>query len=207
MNTRILGGNPSREKTTAAVAQPSIFYYRENILQHMCWRRLLPARRHPPAEGYNLLSFTSFFWKGATTPWLKASIFSTTVDLVSSIFRLDHIAATPYLRKCMHSTSCLAFWIKNLHQTCVSSSLILLLNESQIHSFDGCNMDLELSVKHVVCPYRYSLEEFALLPHLTLAHLSFSNNDLCPLYSSRLSQYHESKTTQPLMVFLCQYSL
>ena len=80
MNTRILGGNPSREKTTAAVAQPSIFYYRENILQHMCWRSLLPACRHPPALVYQpllegsydpLLSFTSLSWKGATTPWSR----------------------------------------------------------------------------------------------------------------------------------------
>ena len=55
MNTRILGGNPSWEKTTAAVAQPSIFYYRENILQHMCWCRLLPTCRHPPALVYQPL--------------------------------------------------------------------------------------------------------------------------------------------------------
>ena len=34
----------------------------------MYWHRLIPARRHPPAEGYNLLSFTSLSWKGATTP-------------------------------------------------------------------------------------------------------------------------------------------
>ena len=34
----------------------------------MYWRRLIPARRHPPAEGYNLLSFTSLSWKGAKTP-------------------------------------------------------------------------------------------------------------------------------------------
>ena len=34
----------------------------------MYWRRLIPARRHPPAEGHNLLSFTSLSWKGATTP-------------------------------------------------------------------------------------------------------------------------------------------
>ena len=50
-----LGGNPSREKTTAAVAQPSIFYYREKILQHMCWCRLLPACRNPPALVYQPL--------------------------------------------------------------------------------------------------------------------------------------------------------
>ena len=34
----------------------------------MYWCRFKPARRHPPAEGYNLLSFTSLSWKGATTP-------------------------------------------------------------------------------------------------------------------------------------------
>ena len=34
----------------------------------MYWRRLIPARRHPPAEGYNLISFTILSWKGATTP-------------------------------------------------------------------------------------------------------------------------------------------
>ena len=131
-----LGGNPNREKTTAAVAQPSIFYYRENILQHMCWCRLLPARRHPPALVYQpllegssnpltrlpdspgrelrppdlvyqphlegsydpLISFTSLTWKGATTPWLKATTLSTTMDHVSSIFILDpNIFHTTYL--------------------------------------------------------------------------------------------------------------
>ena len=55
MNTRILGGNPSREKTTAAVAQPSIFYYRENILQHIYWCKLIPVRRHPPELVYQPL--------------------------------------------------------------------------------------------------------------------------------------------------------
>ena len=34
----------------------------------MYWRTLIPARMHPPTEGYNLLSFTSLSWKGATTP-------------------------------------------------------------------------------------------------------------------------------------------
>ena len=35
----------------------------------MYWRRLIKARRHPPVEGYNLLSFTSLSWKGATNPY------------------------------------------------------------------------------------------------------------------------------------------
>ena len=34
----------------------------------MYWHRLILACRHPPTEGYNLLSFTSLSWKGATTP-------------------------------------------------------------------------------------------------------------------------------------------
>ena len=89
----------------------------------MYWRRLIPACRHPPVEGYNLLlftslswkgattpalvyqpllegghypllSFTSYHWKGATTPLLKASTLSTTTDHVSSIFKLDQTAST-----------------------------------------------------------------------------------------------------------------
>ena len=88
----------------------------------MYWRRLIPVCRHPPAEGYNLLSFTSlswkkatppalvyqpflegsyypllsftsYHWKGATTPLLKASTLSTTADHVSSIFKLDQTAS------------------------------------------------------------------------------------------------------------------
>ena len=37
----------------------------------MYWRRLIPARRHLPAEGCNLLSFSSHYWKGAPTPWSR----------------------------------------------------------------------------------------------------------------------------------------
>eukprot|EP00253_Pinus_taeda_P017988 PITA_17988 len=29
---------------------------------------LILVRRHPPAEGYNLLSFSSYYWKGAAIP-------------------------------------------------------------------------------------------------------------------------------------------
>ena len=89
----------------------------------MYWLRLIPACKHPPAEGYNLLSFTSLSWKGATTPcsrlpaslgrellppdistnlyWQKASTFilkastlRSTADHISSIFILDQIAST-----------------------------------------------------------------------------------------------------------------
>ena len=97
MNTRILGGNPIREKTTAVVVSVFNIYYKENILQ-LCtgvdsyqhtgthlqkattFSRLLASLGrelqppalvyHPLLEGsYNpLLSFTSLSWKGATTP-------------------------------------------------------------------------------------------------------------------------------------------
>ena len=76
-------------KPPLSLSQPLIFYYRENLLTIMYWCRLIPARRHPPAEGYNLLSFTSYHWKGATTPSLKASTLSSTADHFSSIFILD----------------------------------------------------------------------------------------------------------------------
>ena len=99
-------------------SQSSIFYYKENIVQpctgadsyqhagtHLqkatTFSRLpaSPGRElQPPAlvyqpllEGsyYPLLSFTSYHWKGATTPSLKASTLSTTMDHVSSIFILE----------------------------------------------------------------------------------------------------------------------
>jgi len=97
MNTRILGGNPSREKTTAAVVSVFNIYYKENCLQHCTGadsyqhagthlqkaatfsRSLATTGRElqppdlvyqPLLEGsyYPLLSFTNYHWKGATTP-------------------------------------------------------------------------------------------------------------------------------------------
>ena len=85
--------------------------------------RIILAHRHPPTEGYNLLSFTSLYWEGVTNPcsrlpvspgrellppdintslsWKKASTFRlkastlrSTTDHVSSIFKLDQKAST-----------------------------------------------------------------------------------------------------------------
>ena len=103
-------------------SQSSIFIIKKNSY-NMYWCRLIPVRRHPPTEGYNLLSFTSLSWKGATTPcshlpaslgrellppdistslyWqkastirLKVSTLRSTADHVSSIFKLDQRAST-----------------------------------------------------------------------------------------------------------------
>ena len=55
-------------------------------------RRLQPSLIYQPLleqSYYPLLSFTSYHWKGATTPSLKASTLSTTADHVSLIFILD----------------------------------------------------------------------------------------------------------------------
>ena len=110
-------------KPPLPLSQPSIFYYKENILQpctstdsyqhastHLQKATTLshllasPGRElQPPAlvyqpllEGsyYPLLLFTSYHWKGATTPLLKASTLSTTADHVSSILKLDQTAST-----------------------------------------------------------------------------------------------------------------
>ena len=97
MNTTILGGNPIREKTTAAVVSVFNIYYKENFLQcctgtdsyqhagtHV--QKAATFSRSPATTGlelqppdlvyqpllegsyYPLLSFTSLSWKGATTP-------------------------------------------------------------------------------------------------------------------------------------------
>ena len=141
MNTRILGGKPIREKTNAAVISVFNIYYKENFLQpctsansyqhagtHLqkatTFSRLSasPGRElQPPVLVYQpllegsydpLLSFTSLSWKGATTPWLKASTLSTTADHVSSIFKLDQTASTqtftyqqPYFAHCFIQNS------------------------------------------------------------------------------------------------------
>ena len=109
-------------KTPLPSSQYSIFIIKKTSY-NMYWRRLIPTCRHPPAEGYNLLSFTSLSWKGATTPctilpvspgsellppymstsvyWQKASTFilkasnlRSTADHVSSIFKLDQTTST-----------------------------------------------------------------------------------------------------------------
>ena len=105
-------------------SQSSIFIIKKNSY-NMYWCRLIPARRHPPAEGYNLLSFTSLSWKGEITPcsrllaspgrellppnfstslyWQKASTFRlkastlrSTTEHVSSIFKLNQTASTQF---------------------------------------------------------------------------------------------------------------
>ena len=83
MNTMILGGNPSREKTTVAVVSAfNILLYRKTSYNHVLvqtytstqaptCRRLQPSLVYQPhLEGsFNpLLSFTSLTWKGANTP-------------------------------------------------------------------------------------------------------------------------------------------
>ena len=55
-------------------------------------KRLQPSLVYQPLlEGsyYPLLSFTSYHWKGATTPSLMASTLRTTADHALSIFVLD----------------------------------------------------------------------------------------------------------------------
>ena len=91
-------------------SQSSIFIIKKTSY-NMYWRRLIPAHKHPPTEGYNLLSFTSLSWKGETTPcsrlpaspgrellppdistslyWQKASTFRLKVSTLRST--ADHV--------------------------------------------------------------------------------------------------------------------
>ena len=99
------------KKTTTAVISVFNIYCGENFLQYMLvqtytsmqaptCRRLQPSLVYQCLlEGsyYPLLSFTSYHWKGATTPFLKASTLSTTADHVSSTFICDIPCRSPDL--------------------------------------------------------------------------------------------------------------
>ena len=123
MNTRIFRWKPNSGENHRCRCFSLQNLLLRKLLTIMYWCRLKPARRHPLAEDYNLLSFTSLSWKGATTPctslpaspgrellppdmstsfyWQKASTFilkastlRSTADHVSSIFKLDQITLT-----------------------------------------------------------------------------------------------------------------
>jgi len=44
------------------------------LLTIFYWYRLLSIHRHPPLEGYNLLSLSNTHWKGAPNPWSHLSV-------------------------------------------------------------------------------------------------------------------------------------
>ena len=67
MNTRIFRWKPNSGENHRCRRFSLQNLLLRKLLTIMYWCRLKPARRHPPAEGYNLLSFTSLSWKGATT--------------------------------------------------------------------------------------------------------------------------------------------
>ena len=120
MNTRIFRWKPNLGENHHCHCFSLQNLLLRKLLTIMYWCRLKPACRHPPAEGYNLLSFTRLSWKGATTPctrlpaspgrellplhnfyWQKASTFilkastlRSIADHVSSIFKLDQTAPT-----------------------------------------------------------------------------------------------------------------
>ena len=68
MNTRIFRWKPNSGENHHYHCFSLQNLLLRKLLTIMYWCRLKPARRHPPAEGYYLLSFTSLSWKGATTP-------------------------------------------------------------------------------------------------------------------------------------------
>ena len=55
-------------KTTCCNMSLSSFKLETPFTMVLYWCSPLPVRRLQPAESYNPLSFSSFFWKGATTP-------------------------------------------------------------------------------------------------------------------------------------------
>ena len=71
---------PARRHLPALIYQPLL---EGSSNPWLVYQPLLEGSYDPP------ISFTSLTWKGATTPWLKATTLSTSMDHVSSIFTLD----------------------------------------------------------------------------------------------------------------------
>ena len=55
-------------KTTCCKSSLSSFNKKLHFTIFLYWCSLIPVHRLLPAQGYNILSFSSFSWKGATTP-------------------------------------------------------------------------------------------------------------------------------------------
>ena len=68
MNTRIFRWKPNSGENHRCRCFSLQNLLLRKLLTIMYWCRLKPAHRHPPVEGYKLLSFTSLSWKGATNP-------------------------------------------------------------------------------------------------------------------------------------------
>ena len=127
-------------------------------------RRLHPSLvyQHFLEGSYNpLFSFTSYHWKGATTPSLKASTLSTTANHVSSIFILDPPVSTRHTLQAtrfIHS-------VHSHHLFMISSIVQTRDSSSSDHYIHGCIVVSDLSVKNRVRRCRYSLEKFTTLTH------------------------------------------
>ena len=68
MNTKIFRWKPNSGENHRCRRLSLQNFIIKKTSYNMYWCRLIPARRHPPVEGYNLLSLTNLTWKGATTP-------------------------------------------------------------------------------------------------------------------------------------------
>jgi len=86
----ILCGNPMWEKTTTIIVYVFLFDYKEKFHYILYWRRLLLARRHPPIECYNLHLFSSTHRKGATTPLYHLMDLTRREHLTLNIFTSYH---------------------------------------------------------------------------------------------------------------------
>ena len=111
-------------------------------------RRLQPSLVYQPLlEGsyYPLLSFTSYHWKGATTPFLKASTLSTTADHVSSTFICDIPCRSPDLFIFYILTPVPHDLVRHSHQRFI----IIFMGASQFQIYQ-----LRIELVHTDIPFR-----------------------------------------------------
>jgi len=57
-----------QEKIIVVIVSVFFFYYKGKHIRIFYWNRIILVHRNPPAEGYNILSFSITHWKGAPTP-------------------------------------------------------------------------------------------------------------------------------------------
>jgi hypothetical protein len=142
----------------------SSFNNKKIMFTILYWCRLIPVRRLLPAEGYNLLSFSSFYWKGATTPLvpvsagrlqlLKGLTLILTADHISLIFTLDHAVSSSgydsninYLKSKHINTNCQAVTKGNILNNSINLEkmpLISGLEHPQLSSFCQCRSAVQL---------------------------------------------------------------
>ena len=158
------------KKPPLLLSQSSIFIIKKTSY-NLCWHRLIPARRHLPAERLQPSLIYQLPLEGSYNPLTEGfdpqhhcGPRSINFHTGSTSFHTTYLAGHQiYSFSSVHSHQ--FFMISSVDQTIDSS-----LSDHYIH---GCIVDSDLSIKNRVFSCRYSLEKFIHSPPLRM-HTSYS---------------------------------